>query len=377
MSVRPSGPRVSSRGMRRAGVCRPCVLACVAAMVALSASSASSAPTPVAATVAAAKPVVLVSPGDVAHVAITLTTAGGQALDRAVTVDYQTGATLTVGSGAAARSLPSSATAGTDYTPGLGQRHLPGRAVSGTSLSFDVHTLAASAPSEAKTINIALSTTDTATDAASALRASSSTLTACPTSTPACRSPSASRPALADVAGREDRPDDPGRPVHVHRRRDDQQASANDLRAWLLDRCCPAAATRPTPNTPAGWADMVDGFQSQALATPLQIPLIYGEDTVHGDGNMIGATVFPHNIGIGATRDPALALAEGQVAAAETRATGPSGALPRACAWLAISAGGAPTSPSARTRRSSRGWRPRSTGSRAPRRRPAPAANRR
>jgi beta-glucosidase len=68
---------------------------------------------------------------------------------------------------------------------------------------------------------------------------------------------------------------------------------------------------------------MVDGFQTQALATPLQIPLIYGEDTVHGDGNMMGSTVFPHNIGIGATRDPALALAEGQVTAAETRATGP------------------------------------------------------
>ena len=81
--------------------------------------------------------------------------------------------------------------------------------------------------------------------------------------------------------------------------------SLNDLRAWLLGSTLSGAGDAPTPNTPTGWADMVDSFQYQALATPLQIPLIYGEDSVHGDGNMIGATVFPHNIGMGATRDPA------------------------------------------------------------------------
>src|SRR5690348_6748795 len=42
----------------------------------------------------------------------------------------------------------------------------------------------------------------------------------------------------------------------------------------------------PTPNTPAAWADMVDRYQRAALATRLHIPLIYGIDTVHGDGNM-------------------------------------------------------------------------------------------
>src|SRR5689334_24951726 len=62
----------------------------------------------------------------------------------------------------------------------------------------------------------------------------------------------------------------------------------------------------PTPNTPTAWADMVDRYQAAALATPLGIPLIYGIDTVHGDGNMQGATVFPHHIGLGASRDPAL-----------------------------------------------------------------------
>ena len=62
----------------------------------------------------------------------------------------------------------------------------------------------------------------------------------------------------------------------------------------------------PTPNTPTAWADMVDRYQAAALDTRLQIPILYGVDTVHGDGNMYGATVFPHNIGLGATRDPAL-----------------------------------------------------------------------
>ncbi|MGH3415322.1 MAG: glycoside hydrolase family 3 protein, partial [Actinocrinis sp.] len=78
----------------------------------------------------------------------------------------------------------------------------------------------------------------------------------------------------------------------------------------------------PTPNTPAAWADMVDSFQARAQATALQIPLIYGEDSVHGDNNLVGATVFPQNIGMGATRDPALVEQDGRITATETRATG-------------------------------------------------------
>jgi beta-glucosidase len=79
----------------------------------------------------------------------------------------------------------------------------------------------------------------------------------------------------------------------------------------------------PTPNTPTAWADMVDRYQKAALATRLQIPLLYGIDTVHGDGNMYGATVFPHDIGLGATRDPALVRDVEHVAGEETRTTGP------------------------------------------------------
>jgi beta-glucosidase len=78
----------------------------------------------------------------------------------------------------------------------------------------------------------------------------------------------------------------------------------------------------PTPNTPEAWADMVDRFQSYALRTRLKIPMIYGIDAVHGHGNVYGATIFPHNIGLGATRDPRLVERVEHVTATEVRATG-------------------------------------------------------
>ncbi|SEG85599.1 beta-glucosidase [Thermomonospora echinospora] len=78
----------------------------------------------------------------------------------------------------------------------------------------------------------------------------------------------------------------------------------------------------PADNTPAGWVKMINTFQAEALRTRLKIPLIYGVDAVHGHNNVYGATVFPHNVGLGATRDPRLAEKIGQATAAEVRATG-------------------------------------------------------
>ena len=83
----------------------------------------------------------------------------------------------------------------------------------------------------------------------------------------------------------------------------------------------------PTPNTPEAWADMVDRFQAAALQTRLQIPILYGVDSVHGHGNLLGATVFPHNIGLGSTWDPELVQRLEHVVAEETRATGPQWAF--------------------------------------------------
>lgn len=54
--------------------------------------------------------------------------------------------------------------------------------------------------------------------------------------------------------------------------------------------------------TPQEWINMVNGFQNGSLSTRLGIPMIYGIDAVHGHNNVYKATIFPHNIGLGATR---------------------------------------------------------------------------
>lgn len=95
-----------------------------------------------------------------------------------------------------------------------------------------------------------------------------------------------------------------------------------DITADDLGSLLSGGGSTPTPNTPAAWAKMIDSFQLRARATRFQIPLVYGVDAVHGHNNLVGATVMPHNIGIGATRDPALAQRTGAVTAAEVRATG-------------------------------------------------------
>jgi len=74
--------------------------------------------------------------------------------------------------------------------------------------------------------------------------------------------------------------------------------------------------------TASQWADMVDNFQSYALTTRLGIPLLYGADAVHGHNNVYGATLFPHNIGMGATHDTALITQAAQVTRDEVLGTG-------------------------------------------------------
>lgn len=78
----------------------------------------------------------------------------------------------------------------------------------------------------------------------------------------------------------------------------------------------------PSENTPEAWLDMVTTYQQAALETRLGIPLLYGVDAVHGHNNLEGATIFPHNSGLGATRNPALVEEIGRVTAVETLATG-------------------------------------------------------
>ena len=95
----------------------------------------------------------------------------------------------------------------------------------------------------------------------------------------------------------------------------------------------------PSPNTPQVWFDMVAGFSQAARGTRLEVPLVYGVDAVHGHGNVRGATIFPHNIGLGAAGDVDLVERIGRATAKELRATGvrwafaPTVAVPRDVRW--------------------------------------------
>ncbi|WP_019010750.1 glycoside hydrolase family 3 protein [Deinococcus aquatilis] len=77
----------------------------------------------------------------------------------------------------------------------------------------------------------------------------------------------------------------------------------------------------PDPNTPQSWREMVGAFHEEAQQSRLGIPLLYGVDAVHGHNNVVGATVFPHNIGLGATRDADLVRRIGRATALEVAAT--------------------------------------------------------
>jgi beta-glucosidase len=131
--------------------------------------------------------------------------------------------------------------------------------------------------------------------------------------------PSLSVPArVADLLSRMSVEDKVGQMTQAER----QAISAGDVTAYRVGSVLSGGGSAPSPNTPAGWADMYDGYQRAALATPLGIPMIYGLDAVHGNNNVYGSTIFPHNIGLGATRDPALVQQIGRATAEEVTGAG-------------------------------------------------------
>lgn len=74
--------------------------------------------------------------------------------------------------------------------------------------------------------------------------------------------------------------------------------------------------------TPSQLADLVERYQASALKSHLKIPLIFGVDAVHGFSNITDAVIFPHNIGMGATGDPALTEKAARITAVEMAGTG-------------------------------------------------------
>lgn len=94
--------------------------------------------------------------------------------------------------------------------------------------------------------------------------------------------------------------------------------------------------------SPAEWLALADAFYDASMDTSKggkAIPLLFGIDAVHGQSNIIGATLFPHNIGLGATRNPELLRQIGDITALETRVTGmewtfaPTVAVPQDDRW--------------------------------------------
>lgn len=100
-------------------------------------------------------------------------------------------------------------------------------------------------------------------------------------------------------------------------------ASAEVMKDYFIGSVLSGGGSVPSKQASAEtWINMVNEFQKGALSTRLGIPMIYGIDAVHGHNNVYKATIFPHNVGLGATRDPDLVKRIGAATALEVRATG-------------------------------------------------------
>jgi beta-glucosidase len=101
-----------------------------------------------------------------------------------------------------------------------------------------------------------------------------------------------------------------------------QKVTPAQVTQFFLGGVLTAADAHPNPNTPTGWADEVDRYHQAALATATKIPTFYAIDAVHGNAEVPGAVVFPHNIGLGATHDPELVEKVGRIVALEMAGVG-------------------------------------------------------
>lgn len=97
--------------------------------------------------------------------------------------------------------------------------------------------------------------------------------------------------------------------------------SPEDVTRYHIGSVLSGGGGSPDVNTPENWAAMVCTYLEAALKTRLGIPLVYGSDAVHGHNNVVGAVIFPHNIGLGATRDAALVERIAAITAQELLAT--------------------------------------------------------
>lgn len=97
----------------------------------------------------------------------------------------------------------------------------------------------------------------------------------------------------------------------------------SDIETYHLGSILSGGSSDPqSGNSPQDWTALYESLQQRAVRTRLGIPLLYGIDAVHGHSNVKGAVIFPHNIGLGCTRNPALVEEAARITAKEVRGTG-------------------------------------------------------
>ncbi|MFF5017431.1 glycoside hydrolase family 3 N-terminal domain-containing protein [Streptomyces sp. NPDC001165] len=240
-----------------------------------------------------------VKEGGTAAVKVTVATTGSAPIDDPVTVAYETAG--------------GTADPGKDYAPVHGTLTFPAGTASGTSKTIEVPTLRDKAAESAETVPLRLTVTGAKAPA------ETPQIVVDAHGLPYLDAKLPVRKRVADLVSRMSLAEKAGQMTQAER---GAVGGGGDIATYALGSLLSGGGSTPTPNTPEAWAKMIDAFQLRARATRFQIPLIYGVDAVHGHNNLSGATVMPHNIGIGATRDPRLAEQAGAVAAAEVRATG-------------------------------------------------------
>ena len=105
----------------------------------------------------------------------------------------------------------------------------------------------------------------------------------------------------------------------------DQEAvntKLKDVSTYFMGSVLSGGNSKPPSNTLTAWANLYDSLQTYALKSRLKIPIIYGIDAVHGNNDVYGSTLFPHNIGLGCSRDSALVAHAARITAVEVAAIG-------------------------------------------------------
>lgn len=99
----------------------------------------------------------------------------------------------------------------------------------------------------------------------------------------------------------------------------------DDVHRYALGAVLSGGGSAPGANRPADWVAMHDAYWMASM-TPAAgrspVPVLYAIDAIHGNANVLGATVFPHNIGLGAAHDPDLIERVARISAREVLATG-------------------------------------------------------